>query len=235
MARLLRVSPVGVPQHIVQRGNNRQLCFTGEADMKAYLNWLKEFSKKYNVDVHAWVLMTNHVHLLCTPQEEDAISRMMQSIGRMYVRYYNNTYQRSGTLWEGRFKSNLVQSERYLLELYRYIELNPVRADMVADPGEYSWSSYACNALGIKTELQTPHPEYLSLGKAKEERLENYRALFKAHVNAELLKEIRESVNKGLALGGERFAAQIEVLTDRRVTPGKAGRPKKVIENADQH
>jgi len=235
MARLLRVSPVGVPQHIVQRGNNRQLCFTGEADMKAYLNWLKEFSKKYNVDVHAWVLMTNHVHLLCTPQEEDAISRMMQSIGRMYVRYYNNTYQRSGTLWEGRFKSNLVQSERYLLELYRYIELNPVRADMVADPGEYSWSSYACNALGIKTELQTPHPEYLSLGKAKEERLENYRALFKAHVNAELLKEIRESVNKGLALGGERFAAQIEALTDRRVTPGKAGRPKKVIENADQH
>jgi putative transposase len=233
MARLVRVSPVGVPQHVIQRGNNRQLCFGGEKDMKAYLNWLKDFSKKYNVDVHAWVLMTNHVHLLCTPQEEGAISRMMQSIGRMYVRYYNYTYQRSGTLWEGRFKSSLVQSERYLLELYRYIELNPVRADMVDDPGEYGWSSYACNALGIKTELQTPHLEYLSLGKTKEERLENYRALFKAHVNAELLKEIRMSVNKGLALGSERFTAQIETLTARRVTPGKAGRPQKIIENTD--
>ena len=233
MARLVRVSPVGVPQHIVQRGNNRQICFGGEEDMKAYLNWLKEFSKKYNVDVHAWVLMTDHVHLLCTPQEEGAISRMMQSMGRMYVRYYNDTYQRSGTLWEGRFKSSLVQSERYLLELYRYIELNPVRADMVDDPGEYSWSSYACNALGIKTELQTPHAEYLSLGKTKEERLENYRALFKVHVSDELLKEIRESVNKGLALGSERFTAQIEALTDRRVTSRKAGRPKKIVENDD--
>ena len=233
MARLVRVSPVEVPQHIVQRGNNRQVCFGGEEDMKAYLNWLKEFSKKYKVDVHAWVLMTNHVHILCTPQEEEAISRMMQSIGRMYVRYYNYTYKRSGTLWEGRFKSSLVQSERYLLELYRYIELNPVRAEMVDDPAEYSWSSYASNALGIRTELQTPHSEYLSLGKTKEERLENYRALFKAHVNAELLKEIRESVNKGLPLGSERFTAQIEALTDRRVTPRKAGRPQKVIENVD--
>ena len=228
MARLVRVSPIGVPQHLIQRGNNRQLCFAGEADMKAYLNWLKESSKKYNVDVHAWVLMTNHVHLLCTPQEEGAISRMMQSIGRMYVRYYNYTYQRSGTLWEGRFKSSLVQSERYLLELYRYIELNPVRADMVDDPGEYSWSSYACNALGVQTELQTPHSEYLSLGTTKEERLENYRALFKVHVNAELLKEIRESTNKGLALGNERFTAKIEALTDRRVTRRKAGRPKRI-------
>ena len=230
MARLVRVSPVGVPQHIVQRGNNRQVCFAGEEDMKAYLNWLKEFSKKYKVDVHAWVLMTNHVHLLCTPQEEGAISRMMQSIGRMYVRYYNYTYQRSGTLWEGRFKSSLIQSERYLLELYRYIELNPVRADMVDDPGEYSWSSYACNALGVKTELQTPHPEYLLLGKSNEERLENYRALFKTHVGAELLKEIRMCTNKGLALGSERFTAQIEALTNRRVTPRKAGRPQKRIE-----
>jgi len=233
MARLVRVSPVGVPQHIIQRGNNRQICFGGEEDMKAYLNWLKEFSKKYNVDVHAWVLMTNHVHISCTPQDERAIRRMMQSIGRMYVRYYNYTYQRTGTLWEDRFKASLVQSERYLLELYRYIELNPVRADMVDDPAEYSWSSYACNGLGIKTELQTPHSEYLSLGKTKEKRLENYRALFKAHVNAALLKGIRESVNKGLALGSDRFKAQIEALTDRRLTPGKAGRPRKRPENTD--
>ena len=100
MARLARVSPIGIPQHIIQRGNNRQICFAGEEDMKAYLGWLKEFSKKYSVDVHAWVLMTNHVHLLCTPHEKDSISKMMQSLGRMYVRYYNYTYKRSGTLWE---------------------------------------------------------------------------------------------------------------------------------------
>ena len=234
MARLTRVSPVGIPQHIVQRGNNRQVCFGGEEDMKAYLNWLKEFSKKQAVDVHAWVLMTNHVHLLCTPQEEGAISRMMQSIGRMYVRYYNYTYQRSGTLWEGRFKASLLQSEQYLLELYRYIELNPVRADMVDEPSEYSWSSYTCNGLGLETDLQTPHPLYLALGKTKPERLENYRALFKAHVGPELLKEIRESVNKGLALGNEHFTAQIEALTDKRVSPRKAGRPRKDVESGDK-
>ena len=227
MARLVRVAPVGVPQHIIQRGNNRQVCFASEEDMKAYLNWLKELSMKHQVDVHAWVLMTNHVHLLCTPRKENAISRMMQSIGRLYVRYYNHTYQRSGTLWEGRFKSCLVQSERYLLELYRYIELNPVRADMVDEPSDYSWSSYAINALGVESELQTPHPEYLALGKSKNERLRNYRDLFKAHVGTELLKEIRESINKGLALGSERFTLQIEELTNQRVTARKPGRPRK--------
>ena len=226
MARLARVAPVGVPQHILRRGNNRQVCFGSEEEMKAYLNWLKELSKKHQVDVHAWVLMTNHVHLLCTPWKEQAISRMMQSIGRLYVRYYNYTYQRSGTLWEGRFKSCLVQSERYLLELYRYIELNPVRAGMVDDPSDYSWSSYAINALGVASELPTPHPEYLALGKSKTERLRNYRDLFKAHVGTNQLKEIREHINKGLALGNERFTSQIEALTQQRITARKPGRPR---------
>lgn len=231
MARLSRVSPVGVPQHIVQRGNNRQVCFASDEDMKAYLNWLKEFSKKYLVDVHAWVLMTNHVHILCTPYEDGAVSKMMQSIGRMYVRYYNYTYQRSGTLWEGRFKSSLIQSERYLLELHRYIELNPVRADMVDEPSEYSWSSYGCNALGVESELQTPHELYLALGKTKQDRLENYRQLFEAHIGVDLLKNIRDSVNKGLALGNKRFVAQIEELTDKRISPRKAGRPRKLLDD----
>jgi len=195
--------------------------------MMAYLNWLKEFSKKNKVDIHAWVLMTNHVHLLCTPQEEGAVSKMMQSLGRMYVRYYNFTYGRSGTLWEGRFKSSLIESEQYLLELYRYIELNPVRAKMVEDPSEYSWSSYNSNAHGIETELQTKHALYLALGVEKEDRLRNYRALFDAHVDLALLKEIRSSINKGLSLGNERFTHEIEALTNRRITPRKAGRPKK--------
>lgn len=227
MVRLTRVAPIGIPQHIIQRGNNRQVCFGSEEDMKAYLSWLKSFSNKYSVEIHAWVLMTNHVHLLCTPQEENAISRMMQSIGRMYVRYYNHTNKRSGTLWEGRYKSCLIQSERYLLEVYRYIELNPVTAGMVDEPSEYSWSSYTCNALGIEADLQTPHPLYLALGKTTDERLSNYRALFQAHVDPELLKEIRTSVHKGLALGDDRFTLEIEALTKQRVTKRKAGRPKK--------
>ncbi len=134
----------------------------------------------------------------------------------MYVRYFNQAYQRSGTLWEGRFKSCLVQSERYLLELYRYIELNPVRAGMMDDPSDYSWSSYAINVLGVESELQTPHPECLALGKTREERLSNYRELLKAQIAAETLKKIRESINKGLALGNELFASQIEKLTNKK-------------------
>lgn len=118
MPRLARVSPIGVAQHVIQRGNNRQLCFGGEEDMAAYLGWLKKYSTHYRVEIHAWVLMSNHVHLLCTPRTEYAVSKMMQSLGRFYVRYFNHTYGRSGTLWEGRFKSCLIQSERYLLECF---------------------------------------------------------------------------------------------------------------------
>ena len=149
MPRLTRVAPIGVAQHVIQRGNNRQLCFGDESDMAAYINWLKEYAKKYEVDIHAWVLMTNHVHLLCTPNQELAVSKMMQSLGRQYVRYFNYTYGRSGTLWEGRFKACLIESERYLLEVYRYIELNPVRACMVTEPSEYQWSSYQLSLIHI--------------------------------------------------------------------------------------
>jgi putative transposase len=159
MARLNRLCPVGIPQHIVQRGNNRQVCFNGDEDMAAYANWLKEFSVKFQVDIHAWVFMTNHVHLLATPRIENGISKMMQSLGRQYVRYFNYTYKRSGTLWEGRFKSCVIQSADYLLKCYRYIELNPVRASMVNYPDEYRWSSYHANALGVESALCTPHDE----------------------------------------------------------------------------
>ena len=227
MARRRRVAPIGIPQHVIQRGNNRQVCFGSEDDMRAYLSWLREYAKKYRVDIHAWVLMSNHVHLLCTPRASDAVSGMMQALGRVYVRYFNYTYQRSGTLWEGRYKSCLVESESYLLDVYRYIELNPVRAGMVTDPGEYTWSSYPSNALGKKSELRTPHELYLALGKRQDTRRRRYRSLFDAHVDGPLLEEIRQSVNKGLALGHERFTRQIEELTGVRVTPGKRGRPPK--------
>ncbi len=167
MARLPRVSPVGVPVHLIQRGNNRHACFVAQEDYSAYIGWLKEYSIKYAVDIHAWVLMINHAHLLCTPQQSGAVSLMMQSVGRRYVQHFNYKYQRSGTLWEGRYKSCLVQAEEYLIEVYRYIEMNPVRAKMVEDPSEYVWSSYQINALGKESDLCTPHPEYLRLGRAK--------------------------------------------------------------------
>jgi len=234
MPRLARVSPVGVSQHVIQRGNNRQVCFVGEQDMRAYIYWLKEFSLKFKVNIHAWVLMTNHVHLLCTPQKEYAVSRMMQSLGRMYVRYFNHEYRRTGTLWEGRFKSCLVQDEIYLLQVYRYIELNPIRANMVNDPAEYFWSSYQCNALGKDSKLITYHPLYLRLGNSKSERLDHYRNLFKTHVSEKLIEDIRHCTNKGLALGSEKFKKEIEILTKKRVTPLKMGRPKSDIIGHDK-
>ncbi|HKM14472.1 MAG TPA: transposase [Marinospirillum sp.] len=188
MSRKPRVSIVGVPQHVIQRGNNRQAIFNNDEDRQAYITWLKDAADKFNVEIHAWVLMTNHVHLLCTPQAPAAISLMMQSLGRRYVQYFNRRYERTGTLWEGRFKSSLVQSEMYLLEVYRYIELNPVRAGMVADPANYPWSSYINNALGKETSLLKSHPLYLNLGTTTQQRQERYRALFKLEVKGSELK-----------------------------------------------
>jgi len=224
MARLPRVSPIDIPVHIIQRGNNRQACFAADEDYGAYACWLKEYSKKYSVEIHAWVMMTNHVHLLCTPRKEGGISRMMQSLGRRYVQYFNFEYCRSGTLWEGRFKSCLVQAEPYLLEVYKYIELNPVRAGMVTEPGEYRWSSYQVNGLGKKSDLCTPHQEYLSLGE-ESDRQENYRMLFSHHIESELLNEIRTSTHKGMVVGNNRFKEEIETLTGRRLKSKKRGRP----------
>ncbi|WP_346836419.1 transposase [Microbulbifer sp. SAOS-129_SWC] len=226
MARLPRLNPIGIPQHVIQRGNNRQACFCSEQDLIAYAGWLKEYSCEFDVQVHAWVFMTNHVHLLVTPQSEDGVSKMMQAIGRIYVRYFNREYGRSGTLWEGRYKSCLVQSEAYLLQCYRYIELNPVRANMVKEPADYYWSSYSCNGLGRKSTLATPHSEYLALGRYPKQRCERYRSLFRSHLDGRMIDEIRKSVNKGLALGSEKFKRALESRFERRVTEVLLGRPK---------
>jgi putative transposase len=225
MARLRRIAPLGIPQHIIQRGNNRQVCFACEQDMAVYANLLEEYSKKFSVAIHAWVFMTNHVHLLFTPYAPGGVSSTMQAVGRRYVRYFNREYQRSGTLWEGRFKSCLVQSETYLLQCQRYIELNPVRAGMVSDPAEYAWSSYQYHALGRTIKMITPHEEYLGLGSTSQERQKAYRLLFRSHVDKELVNDIRLALNKGMALGGERFKDEIERLCGRRVRPAKMGRP----------
>jgi putative transposase len=223
MARLPRLCLPGTPQHIIQRGNNRQVCFTSNKDFSAYAYWLEEYSRKYEVAIHAWVFMTNHSHLLVTPSTMDGISKMMQSLGRRYVQYFNHTYKRTGTLWEGRFKSCVIDAENYLLSCQRYIELNPVRANMVLHPAEYAWSSYSANGLGRKAKLYTPHESYIRLGKTITQRTRAYRQLFRYQLDEGLLNEIRMASNKGMALGNDRFKKQVEKLTGRRVTEMKRG------------
>lgn len=227
MARKPRLDVPGVAQHVIQRGHNREVCFAREEDFAAYAGWLHEYAAKLSVDVHAWVFMTNHVHLLMTPKYEGRVSELMQSIGRRYVPYFNFTYKRSGTLWGGRFKSSLVESQKYVLECYRYIELNPVRAAMVSSPGDYKWSSYCANAEGRASKLITPHEEYLGLSETLETRLAKYRAFFEGQVHPQLLRVIQRNTEKGFVIGSDRFADQIAKLTGQRVVEGKLGRPAK--------
>jgi putative transposase len=223
MARLARLNLPGIPQHIVQRGNNRQVCFFTEQDYTVYLSKLKEYSQKYNVAVHSYILMTNHIHLLLTPKEGNGISRLIQSLGRYYVRYVNQTHGRSGTLWEGRYKSTLIDSDNYFLVVSRYIELNPVRARMVKHPFEYPWSSYQNNAEGKRIELLTPHICYQSLGKTDKKRQEKYKSLFEDKIPDYTIKEIRDATNKAWVLGDSKFKQQIEVQTGRRASPQVRG------------
>jgi putative transposase len=230
MARKPRFNVVGNPQHVIQRGNNRQATFFAEEDYRFYLDSLRQAARKYDCAIHAYVLMTNHVHLLVTQGQVESISRLMQSVGRRYVQYINHTYKRSGTLWEGRHKASLIQSDQYLLACMRYIELNPVRADMVKMPEDYKWSSHRTNAQGAKDELLTPYTEYEALGSTPEQKQEAYRALFNAQLDPETLAEVRTALNGELVTGTGRFKAEIETMLGRRVQPGKRGRPMKRVE-----
>lgn len=205
MARLPRFGLPGQPQHVIQRGNNRNEIFCTEADYRFYLDKLKGAAAKHGCNIHAYVLMTNHVHLLITPERKDGIGKTMQALGRYYVQYYNYCYQRTGTLWEGRYKATLIDTESYLLTCMRYIELNPVRAGMVSHPSEYPWSSYRCTALGQSDGLVTPHPLYRGLGRSAEVRQAAYRQLFKARIADKTLAEIREATNKARGTGGRSF------------------------------
>ena len=216
MPRRTRDCPPGFPIHVVQRGNNRQICFVEEADFKAYAHWLHEAAEKFSVAIHAWVFMTNHVHLLVTPTSPGGVSRCIQHLGRYYVRYFNYRYDRSGSLFEGRFKSNLVQTGNYFLACQRYIELNPVRAGMVTDPAQYSWSSYRTHAFGSTARMWTPHSEYLSLGSADPSRHSAYRALFAEEIDRKTITHIRHAMNTGLVLGNDKFRKEVEALTGQR-------------------
>jgi REP-associated tyrosine transposase len=216
---------------VIQRGNDRKPCFFRESDCLCYLQALRELSAREHCAVHAYVLMTNHVHLLVTPEDKGQVSRMMQSLGRRYVRYVNDRYHRTGTLWEGRYKASLVDSDSYLLCCYRYIELNPVRARMVADLKDYRWSSYGANALGAPDPVIRAHPNYLALSKDATTRHAAYRTLVAGAMSEQDLHAIRLHLQRQHALGPDRFRASIEAQLGRRAGPAKIGRPRKDREN----
>lgn len=227
MARLPRFVLIGQPQHVIVRGNNKEPIFYTDEDYQFYLDKLKLATNKHNCELHAYVLMTNHVHLLITPYKKDGLSKVMQMLGRYYVQYFNYTYERTGTLWEGRYKATLIDSEYYALTCYRYIELNPVRAEMVEHPSEYPWSSYHFNALGQSNECLKPHALYLSLGLNSIERETAYRLLFKHVINDKTLIKIRESTNKAWVLGNDRFKELISKKINRSVSPKPRGGDRK--------
>lgn len=227
MARLPRYVIPGQPQHVILRGNNRSDIFQAEADYRFFLEKLKLACERHGADVHAYVLMTNHLHLLITPHWEDSLSKTMQTLGRYYVQYYNFSYQRSGTLWEGRYKATLIDSETYLFTCMRYIELNPVRAGMISHPSEYRWSSYHCNAQDALDPVVTPHAEYERLGHSIEARRAAYRQLFKHRIPERTLVEIRDATNKAWALGDEGFKHRTERRLARPVSLRARGGDRK--------
>ena len=226
MPRKPRFFLPNIPVHAIQRGNNRQAIFFDEADYKLYLGWLKTAAEKYSCQIHAYVLMTNHVHLLITPVHRDSLSRLLQYVGRYYVSYVNNTYGRTGTLWEGRYKASIVEEESYLLSCYRYIELNPVRAGMVERPEDYPWSSYGYNALNMDNSLLSPHKLYLQLGENDLVRKASYRDLFLTSFDAGVLDEVRACLQSGTPLGNDCFKSQIEQALKVKVGQAKRGRPR---------
>jgi putative transposase len=226
MARRPRINVAGVPQHVVQRGNNRQATFFAEEDYRFYLDSLREAAAKHGCQVHSYVLMTNHVHLLITPTNADALPRTMRDVGRRYVQQrVNFFYRRSGTLWEGRYKACLIDARKYFLACCRYIDLNPVRGGMVGQPQDYRWSSHRHYAFGARNEHIVPHPEYQALGCTQSGRQAAYRALFRESFDARSVEEIRATINRGWPLGGEQFKDEIEAAVMRAVRPPKRGRP----------
>ena len=229
MPRRARLAIAGIAWHIVQRGNNRARCFFADEDYRIYLAVLHEQAVRWRCAVHAYVLMTNHVHLLLTPEEADGPSRLMKYLGQYHAQYINRRYDRSGTLWEGRYRSCLAQNETYALACYRYIELNPVRAGMVSAPAEYAWSSFHVNGGIVDDSFLTPHGAYMALASTAAGRRASYRALFADQLGSTDIDRIRGATNGNFALGDARFQVDLAATLARRVTPGKTGRPEKPI------
>lgn len=225
MARLARLTVPGHPHHVIQRGNNRQPIFHDDTDRERLLQLIVEHAAQHKVALHAYVLMGNHFHLLLTPESADAIPAMMQSVGRRYVQHFNRRHGRSGTLWEGRYKATLIQSERYLLACMAYLDLNPVRAGLVAHPADWSWSTYPHYA-GLQANRRVvPHPLYWQLGNTPFAREAAYVELVRQGIAADQQKVLTDSALKGWALGDPDFVAGLQRNTSRRLQRRKAGRP----------
>ncbi len=229
MPRRARMYLPGLPYHIVQRGNNREACFVKPENYQFYLQLWQELSTRYGVAVHAYCLMTNHIHFLVTPEKDSALSNTLKVVGSRYAQYFNRKYKRTGTLWEGRHRSSLIQSERYLLTCMRYIELNPVRASMVARPEEYRWSSYGINAWGDTGWLKS-HEEFQQLGRTTNDRCYAYRELFRHHLSEQDLHLIRKAAHYCQPVGDDRFRERIEKQYGIKLGQMKRGRPKTVEE-----
>jgi putative transposase len=223
MPRTPRLVIPGYPLHVVQRGNNRGIIFRSPDDFRRFATLLLEHCRRFRCAIHAYVFMDNHVHILATPEDEHGPSRMMKAVGQYYASYVNATHSRTGTLWEGRFRSSLVDSERYLFMCSRYIELNPVRAGMTDDPAAYQWSSYRRNALGIADALVTPHALFQSLGLDDTEREASYRALFHDVVADDEIAAIRRAAKSGDLLGDDAFRCRAESLLGRSLARPEHG------------
>ncbi|MEY5029466.1 MAG: hypothetical protein RLZ63_1781 [Pseudomonadota bacterium] len=227
MARLPRLTVAGYPHHIIQRGNDRQPIVHDDQDRQRLLDLWTEHAKTFKVAIHAWVIMDNHFHLLATPETQEGLPQMMQAVGRAYVRYFNLRHKRTGTLWEGRYRSTLIESERYLLACMVYIDLNPVRAGMVGRPEDFRWSSYRHSIGQLGDKLVTPHALYWALGNTPFAREAAYAALVQTGLSDRQSSELTQSALSGWALGSEAFVRELGQGTSRRLVRGKAGRPSK--------
>ena len=225
MARLPRLTVPGYTHHVIQRGNNRQAIFSTPADYEMLLTLLHENAQKFRVAVHAYVLMTNHFHLLATPETDDGLPLMMQAVGRRYVRYFNDAQGRSGTLWEGRYRSTLIQTDRYLLTCMAYIDLNPVRAGMVREANDYAWSSHGHYIGQRDDKIVSPHALLWVLGNTPFAREAAYADLVRAGVTPTQQADLTHSALSGWALGEESFVSDLQKRTVRRVVKGQVGRP----------
>ena len=225
MARLPRLTVTGYPQHVILRGNNRQDIFRNTADYQRMLDLIEQHSGELGVEIHAYVLMTNHLHLLLTPQKDQALPKMMQAVGRSYVQTFNKVHGRTGTLWEGRYRSTLIQTERYLLACMAYIDLNPVRAHLVAQPDDYIWSSYSHYVGRRNDRLITPHALYWGLGNTPFAREAAYAEMVHAGIQADQQRALTDATLSGWALGDAQFIAGLKLQTPRRLSKDKAGRP----------
>ena len=227
MSRLARLSITGQLHHVLQRGNNRQPIFGTVRDREVFLGALAHSAAQFGLALHAFVLMDNHFHLLATPSTPEALPKTMQALGRRYVRHFNTVHGRSGTLWEGRYRSTVLQARAHLLACMAYMDLNPVRAGLVEQASDYAWSSYGIYA-GLRTDFQLSVPALVwALGNTPFARESAYRDLVQRGVSAELVALLTDSVLHGWAVGDSDFVARMQQETSRRLVRAKPGRPAK--------